>query len=90
MKRHGTLTAHLLSWSLGEPLRAVIKALSSLVEAAPSSDVTDWQGGGAAVDMVIAASGLRQRAAAHGDAVAPPLVDAAAGASCNKEIFVRC
>lgn len=83
LNTYGTLTTHLLSWSLGEPLRAFVKALSSLVEAAPSSDVTDWQGGGAAVHMVVAASGLRQRAAAHGHAVAPPFVDAAACASCN-------
>ncbi len=73
--------AHLLCWGLGEPLRAVVKALTSLVEAAPSSDVTDRQTVGAAMDVVLAASGLRQRAASKGEAVAEVLAQAAAGAS---------
>lgn len=76
------IMAHLLGWGLGEPLRAVIEALTSLVEAAASSDVTDRQAVGAAVDVVLAASGLRQRAASKGEAVAEVLAQAAAGASC--------
>ncbi len=75
--------AHLLCWSLGKPLRAVVKALTSLVEAASSSDVTDRQTVGAAVDVILAASGLRQRAASKGEAVAEVLAQAAAGASCK-------
>ena len=79
--------AHLLCWGLGEPLRAVIKALTSLVEAASSSDVTDRQTVGAAMDVVLAASGLRQRAASKGEAVAEVLTQAAAGASCKSDII---
>jgi hypothetical protein len=75
--------AHLLCWGLGEPLRAVVKALTSLVEAASSSDVTDRQAVGAAMDVVLAAGGLRQRAAGEGEAVAKVLAQAAAGASCT-------
>ena len=75
--------AHLLCWGLGEPLRAVIKALTSLGKAASSSDVTDRQAVGAAMDVILAASGLRQRAASKGEAVAEVLAQAAAGASCK-------
>lgn len=77
--------AHLFCWGLGEPLRAVVKALTSLAEAAPSSDVTNRQAIGAAVDVVLAAGGLRQRAASKGEAVAKVLAQAAAGASCKGE-----
>lgn len=73
--------AHLLCWGLGEPLRAVIKALTSLAEAASSSDVANRQAVGAAMDVILAASGLRQRAACKGEAVAEVLAQAAAGAS---------
>ena len=75
---------YLLSRGLGEPLRAFIKAIVGLVEAAASSDVTDWQGAGAAVDVVVTAGGLRQRAAGVGEAVAKVLAHAAAGASCTQ------
>ena len=75
---------YLLSRCLGEPLRAVIKAIASLAEAAAGSDVTDGQGAGAAVDVVITAGGLRQRAAGVGEAVAKVLAHAAAGAPCTQ------
>lgn len=74
---------HLLSRGLGEPLRAFIKACPGLVEAAPSSHITDGQVAGAAVDLVVAASGLRQRATSPGEAVAKVFTHAAACASCK-------
>ena len=74
---------HLLSRGLGEPLRAFIKACTGLVEAASSSHITDGQVAGAAVDLVVAASSLGQRAAGPGEAVAKVLAHAAACASCN-------
>lgn len=74
---------HLLSRGLGKPLRAFIKAGAGLVEAAASSHITDGQVARAAVNLIITASGLRQRAASPGEAVAKVLAHAAACASCN-------
>lgn len=75
---------HLLSRSFGEPFGAVIKASTSLVEATASSHIADRQVAGAAVDVVVTADCLRQRATGPSEAVAKVLTHAAAGASCSK------
>ena len=80
---------HLLSRSLREPLRAFIKAVPCLVEAAARSDITDRQVVGAAMDVVITTGGLRQRAAGPGEAVAEVLAHAAACASCKPDITLK-
>lgn len=77
------MSTHPLGRSLGEPLRAVVKACTSLVEAAPGCDVADRQVAGAAVHMVLAAGGLRKWAASPGEAVTKVLTHAAACAACN-------
>lgn len=79
-----TFRLHLLSRSFGEPLSAVIKAGTSLFEAATSGHITHRQAAGAAMDVVITADGLGQRATAPGRTPAKPHPHAAAGAFCSK------
>lgn len=80
----------LLGWGLGEPLQAVVKAFTGLGQAAACCDVTDGQVVGAAVDLVLTAGGLSQRAAGPGEAVAKVLPHAAAGAPCTTITYTEC
>ena len=75
--------ADLLCRGLGEPFQAVVKAFTSLGHAAACCDITDRQVVGAAVDLVLTAGGLSQRAAGPSEAVAKVLPHAAACAPCT-------
>lgn len=73
---------------LAVPLGGLKDGSALLLEAAADGGVADRQVVGAAVDLVVAADGVVQRAASPREAVAEELPLAAACASCRKHYTI--